>query len=130
MRPFFAQTLWMLLALAALAVGASCALAGLSGMYAALAGAGLAVLDLGLLALVAAGLGRSSGLPGAGVLGLVLALKFPILAGVLYLLVVSVAVNPVGLGLGFSSLPMALVGGVLMGRLTMDLQVSNERSLG
>ncbi len=130
MRPFFAQALSMLLVLAALAVGASIAFAGLPGMYGALAGAGLAVLDLGLLALVAAGLGRRTGLRGAGSLGILLALKFPILAGALYLLVVSLALNPAGLALGFGSLPTALVIGVLVGRLPMDLQVRNERSLG
>jgi len=120
----------MLLVFAALAVGASAALAGSRGAIGALAGTGLAVLDLGLLALVAAGLGRRSGTSGAGALGILLALKFPVLGGVLYLLIVSLALHPTGVALGFGSLPMALVIGVLVGRLPMDLGVRNERSPG
>ena len=130
MRAFFAQALWLLMAFAAVAVGAGAALAGTAGAIGALAGAGIAVLDLGFLGGVAGVLGRRGGALGRGSLGGLLVMKFPLLAGVLYLLIVPLALHPVGLALGFGSLPMALVTGTLTGRLPMDLRVRNERSLG
>ena len=126
MRPFFAQALWLLLALAAVAIAVSAVIAGLEGTIGALAGAGLAILDLGLLAAVATMLGRRTGTAGVASLGLLLALKFPVLGGILYMLVVSLALDPVGLALGFGALPAALVLGTLAGHLPLE----NQRSLG
>jgi len=189
-RPFFAQALWLLLALAAVAIAVSAAIAGVEGTIGALAGAGLAILDMGLLAAAAAMLARRTGTAGVArishhpsataadapavsgrssrhnpqryintasgcsgpggptqqglddfatkpgekcglaSLGILLALKFPILGGVLYLLVVPLAVEPVGLALGFGALPAALVIGTLAGRLPLTVSVQHPRSLG
>jgi len=129
-RPFFVQTLWLLLALAAVAIAVSAAIAGVEGSIGALAGAGLAILDLGLLAAAAAMLTRRTGTAGVASLGILLALKFPVLGGVLYLLVVPLAIEPVGLALGFSVLPVALVIGVLTGRLSVTVSAPDQRSLG
>lgn len=130
MRPFFAQALWLLLALAVVAVAVSAAIGGVEGTTGALAGAGIAILDLGLLAVAVAMLARWKGRAGLVSLGILLALKFPVLGGVLYLLIVSLALEPVGLALGFSALPAALVIGTLAGRLPLTVSSQNQRSLG
>jgi len=129
-RSFFTGTLLMLMVFAALAVGASAAFGGTTAATGALAGAGLGTLDLLLLAVAAAVLVRRTGAAGAGASGFFLALKFPVLAGVLYLLIVVLALPPVGVALGFGALPAALVAGVLAGRIPLELRLRSDRSHG
>ncbi len=130
MKPFFAQALRLLVIFGACAAAGSLALVGTDGLQGAVAGVGVAFLELGLLAIAASMLARRVGAMRTAAAGLLLSIKFPILAGVLYLLVVSLGLDPLGLALGFGSLPASLVLGTLTGRLPMELQMSNERSLG
>ena len=129
MKPFFAHALWLMVSFGALAAVCAGALGGAVALQGAAAGVALAVLDLGLLAVAATALSRRAGLRAAAA-GLLLSAKFPILGVVLYLLVVTLGVDPLGLLLGFGSLPAAMIAGVLTGRLPMELRMSKERSLG
>ncbi len=130
MKPFFAQALRLLVIFGAFAAAGSYALGGTGALQGASAGIGIAFLELGLLAIAASMLARRVGAMRTAAAGLLLSVKFPILAGVLYLLVVTLGLEPLGLALGFGSLPASLVVGALTGRLPMELQMSNERSLG
>jgi hypothetical protein len=128
-KPFFAHALWLTVSFGALAAVCAGALGGAVALQGAAAGGALAVLDLGLLAVAATAISRRTGLRAAAA-GLLLSAKFPILGVVLYLLVVTLGMDPLGLLLGFGSLPAAMVAGVLTGRLPMELRMSKERSLG
>lgn len=130
MKPFFAHALWLLVSFGALAAVCALALGGPLALEGAVAGIAVAVLDLGLLAIAATALSRRVGAMRAAAAGLMLSVKFPILAAVLYLLVVTLGLDPLGLALGFGSLPAAMIVGVLTGRLPMELRMSNQRSLG
>ena len=130
MKPFFAQALRLLIIFGAFAAAGAFALGQIDALQGAAAGIGIALLDLGLLAITASMLSRRVGAMRTAAAGLLLSVKFPILGGALYVLVVSLGLDPLGLALGFGSLPASLVVGVLTGRLPMELQMTNERSLG
>jgi len=114
--------------------GALCLLAavtrGAAGLAGAFAGVGVALLDLALVLGAAAVLSRRAAAPGKMAVALLLSVKFPVLAAVLWALLGPLGLDAAGLMLGFGSLPLGLVAAALAGGARAGVAAPREGSLG
>jgi hypothetical protein len=101
------------LALSGLALAITAALFDASTLLGVLAGSGLGILSLASFVIVGRKLAKMKGVQSPLKLGLFLALKYPILFGATYLIMIELALEPLPVCLGFGIFPIALILGGL-----------------